>query len=99
MITIALKLKSVNIIFICFQEIKHTWALGIGQIYEHKTIHLELADSYIQISFKEAIHMGFKSLSAIILQKSKLQYSIEVIDDISELDCGQLDSAIFQLSW
>ena len=54
------------------------WVLGIGQIYEHKTIHLELADSYIQISFKEAIHMGFKSLSAIILQKSKLQYSIEV---------------------
>ena len=30
MITIALKLKSVNTIFICFQEIKHTWALGIG---------------------------------------------------------------------
>ena len=91
MITIALKLKSVNIILICFQEIKHTWALGIGQIYEHKTIHLELGDSYIQMRYIWA--------SNLTLQSSYKNQNFNFLLKLSALACGQLDSAIFQLSW
>ena len=47
--TNGLELKSVKIIFLCFQKnIHNTWGLGT-QIYEHKTIHLELAVTFTHV--------------------------------------------------
>ena len=49
MITNGLELKSVKIIFLCFQKnIHNTWGLGT-QIYEHSTIHLELAVTFTHV--------------------------------------------------
>ena len=46
------------------------------------------------MSFEELMHMGCKSLSAIILHKSKLPYSIEVTST-GLWTIGQCDSPTF----